>query len=72
VSYIVIDTTQVSTDTIAYVVTDSASLTSTSTRTVIVEPDSAESPTGVIIQPANAPPIVPPAAASTTSTSSAQ
>jgi hypothetical protein len=51
------DTSIVATDTIAYVATDSAGLTSTSTRTVIVGPDSAESPTGVIIQAA--PSIVP-------------
>jgi hypothetical protein len=54
-----IDTSTVATDTIAYVATDQSGLTSTSTRTVI-------------IQPANAPPIVPPAAASTTATSSPQ
>jgi Domain of unknown function (DUF5011) len=49
-----IDTSQAATDTIAYVATDSAGLTATSTRTVVVvAPDSAESPTGVIIQPAN-------------------
>jgi hypothetical protein len=64
-----IDTSTVATDTIAYVVTDQSGLTSTSTRTVIVEPDSAESPTGVIIQ---APPIVPSAATSTTATTTAQ
>jgi hypothetical protein len=38
VSNIVIDTSQVATDTIDYVVTDPAGLTATSTRTVIIEP----------------------------------
>ena len=38
VSNIVIDTTQVATDTIDYVVTDPAGLTATSTRTVLIEP----------------------------------
>jgi Domain of unknown function (DUF5011) len=37
-SNIVIDTTQVATDTIQYVATDQSGLTSTSTRTVIIEP----------------------------------
>ena len=37
VSNIVIDTSQVATDTIDYVATDNAGLTATSTRTVIVE-----------------------------------
>jgi len=37
VSNIVIDTTQVATDTIDYVATDQNGLTSTSTRTVIIE-----------------------------------
>jgi Domain of unknown function (DUF5011) len=58
-----LDTTQAATDTIAYVATDSAGLTSTSTRTVIVEPDSAESPTGVLIE---SPSIVPTDDASST------
>jgi hypothetical protein len=46
-----IDTSAAATDTIAYVATDQSGLTSTSTRIVIVEPapDSAESPTGVIV-----------------------
>jgi len=35
---LVIDTTQVATDTIQYVATDPTGLTSTSTRTVIIEP----------------------------------
>jgi hypothetical protein len=65
-----IDTTQAATDTIAYVATDQTGRTATSTRIVVVAaPDSAESPTGVIIQ---APPIVPTADASSTATSSAQ
>jgi hypothetical protein len=38
VSNIVIDTSQVATDTIDYVVTDPSGLTSTSTRTIIIEP----------------------------------
>jgi hypothetical protein len=37
VSNIVIDTSQVATDTIDYVATDSAGLTATSTRTVLIE-----------------------------------
>jgi hypothetical protein len=37
-SYIVLDTSQIATDTIDNVATDSSRLTSTSTRTVIVEP----------------------------------
>jgi hypothetical protein len=37
-----LDTIQAATDTIAYVATDQSGLTSTSTRTVIVEPDPAE------------------------------
>jgi hypothetical protein len=52
-SNIVIDTTQVATDTIAYVATDQSGLTSTSTRTIIIET-------------AAAPSIVPTADASTT------
>jgi surface protein with Ig-like domain len=49
VSNIVIDTTQVATDTIDYVAIDQMGLTATSTRTVIVRaPDSAQSPTEVI------------------------
>jgi len=47
VSNIVIDTTQVATDTIDYVATDSASLTSTSTRTVIIEAISPPPPPSV-------------------------
>jgi lysophospholipase L1-like esterase len=54
-----IDTTQVATDTIDYVVTDQNGLTSTSTRTVIIEA-------------AAAPSIVPSDDASTTATSTAQ
>ena len=38
VSNIAIDTSQVATDTIDYVATDSDGLTSTSTRTVVIEP----------------------------------
>jgi hypothetical protein len=53
VSTIVIDTSAVATDTIDYVATDSAGLTATSTRTVIIEP---------------APSIVPTDDASTTAT----
>jgi len=37
-SNIVIDTSQAATDTIDYVATDQSGLTSTSTRTVIIEP----------------------------------
>jgi hypothetical protein len=49
VTTIQIDTTQVATDTIQYVVTDSAGLTATSTRTVIVRAaEAAPSPTEVI------------------------
>ena len=40
-SPIELDTSAAATDTIAYVVTDSQGLTSTSTRTVIVEPAAA-------------------------------
>jgi hypothetical protein len=59
VSNITIDTSQVATDTIDYVVTDSAGLTSTSTRTVIIEP-------------ATAPTIIPANASTTQGTSTAQ
>jgi hypothetical protein len=38
VSNIAIDTSQIATDTIDYVVTDTAGLTATSTRTVLIEP----------------------------------
>jgi hypothetical protein len=38
VSTITIDTSQIATDTIDYVVTDTAGLTATSTRTVLIEP----------------------------------
>jgi hypothetical protein len=56
-----LDTTQAATNTIAYVATDQDGRAATSTRTVIVEPDSADdsvespqgSPTGFIIQAAN-------------------
>ena len=41
---IVIDTSQVATDTIDYVVTDQSGLTSTSTRTVIIEPATSTTP----------------------------
>jgi len=57
-SNIVLDTTQVATDTIDYVATDQSGLTSTSTRTVIIEPA--------------APSIVPTADASSIATSTAQ
>jgi len=57
-SPIELDTSAAATDTIAYVVTDSEGLTSTSTRTVIVEP-------------AAAPPTLPPAASSAATSSSA-
>ena len=51
VNTIQIDTTQVATDTIDYVVNDGNGLTATSTRTVIVRaPDSARSPTEVIVE----------------------
>jgi hypothetical protein len=47
----VIDTSSPATDTIDYVATDSGGITATSTRTVIVRaPDSARSPTEVIIE----------------------
>jgi hypothetical protein len=47
-----IDTSTVATDTIDYVATDQTGLASTSTRTVIVRaPDSAPSPTEVVINP---------------------
>jgi hypothetical protein len=61
-----IDTSTAATDTIDYVATDQNGLTSTSTRTVIVEPalESAESPTGVVVE-AVSPPPAPPAATST-------
>jgi hypothetical protein len=45
VSNIAIDTSAVATDTIDYVVTDSQGLTSTSTRTVIVQPAAVPPPT---------------------------
>ena len=45
VSNIVIDTTQVATDTIDYVATDTAGNTATSTRTVIVESPATREPT---------------------------
>ena len=54
-----LDTSAAATDTIAYVVTDSQGLTSTSTRTVIVEP-------------AAAPPASPPAATSSSATTTVQ
>jgi hypothetical protein len=54
-SNIVIDTSQVATDTIQYVATDQNGLTATSTRTVIIEP-------------AEAPSIIPTAVASSTAT----
>jgi hypothetical protein len=44
VSDIIIDTTQVATDTIDYVATDTWGNTSTSTRTVIIEPVSPSTP----------------------------
>jgi hypothetical protein len=59
VSNIVIDTSSMATDTIDYVATDSAGLTATSTRTVIVEP-------------AALPPATSPSASSTEATSTAQ
>jgi hypothetical protein len=49
VSNIVLDTTQIATDTIAYVATDPTGLTATSTRTVIIEGAAPPSP-----QPASA------------------
>jgi len=62
-----LDTTQAAADTIDYVATYQSGRTATSTRTVVVAaPDSAESPTGVIIQAADAPSIVPSADASST------
>jgi hypothetical protein len=44
-SPIVIDTSQVATDTIDYVATDQSGLAATSTRTVIIEPASASGAT---------------------------
>jgi hypothetical protein len=46
VSNIVVDTSQVATDTIDYIATDSAGLTSTSTRIVIIESAPPLDPTG--------------------------
>jgi hypothetical protein len=60
-----IDTSTAATDTIAYVVTDSGGITSTTTRTVIIE--AADAPS--IVPNDNAPPL---AAASTAATSSTQ
>jgi hypothetical protein len=45
VSNIVLDTSQVATDTIDYVATDTAGLTATSTRTILIEPTAAASST---------------------------
>ena len=58
VSPVQIDTTQAATDTIDYVATDQSGLTSTSTRTVIIEL-------------ADTPSIIPTAAASPTATTTA-
>jgi spore maturation protein SpmA len=67
-----IDTSTAATDTIDHVVTNQSGLTTTSTRTVIVRgPDSAESPTGVIIEPALSPSITPNATTTSTASSTA-
>ena len=50
VSNIVIDTSQVATDTIDYVVTDTDGLTATSTRTVIIEAATATTSTATSTQ----------------------
>jgi hypothetical protein len=50
VSNIVIDTSQVATDTIDYVVTDTDGLTATSTRTVIIEAATAATSTATSTQ----------------------
>ena len=46
VSNIVVDTRQIATDTIDYVATDSAGLTATSTRTVLIEASASATSTG--------------------------
>jgi hypothetical protein len=67
VSNIVLDTTQAATDTVDYVVTDQTGLTSTSTRTVIIQPtnDNQASTTSNAVN-ANTPPL----ATTTTTTAS--
>jgi hypothetical protein len=59
ISSVQLDASAGATDTIDYVVTDENGLTSTSTRTVIIEPT-------------QSPPIVPDSSSSTTATSSSQ
>jgi hypothetical protein len=66
------NTSTAATDTIDYVVTNQTGLTATSTRTVIARaPDSAESPTGVIIEAAPSPSITPNATTTSTESSTA-
>jgi hypothetical protein len=64
-----IDTTEVATDTIQYVVTDQSGLTSTSTRTVIVEPASSIAPPQATSTASNSSPTT---GSSTTATSASQ
>jgi hypothetical protein len=52
VSNIVLDTTAPATDTIDYVVTDQNGLTSTSTRTIIIEAPQAQTPPSAATSPA--------------------
>ena len=67
-----INTSTAAPDTIDYVVTNQTGLTATSTRTVIARaPDSAESPTGVIIEAALSPSITPNATTTSTASSTA-
>ena len=63
-SPIIIDTSAAATDTIDYVVTDQNRLTSTSTRTVIVEPATSPTPPAIPASPVDA--------SSTTATSTNQ
>jgi hypothetical protein len=66
----IIDTTSVGTDTIDYVATDSAGLTATSTRTVIIQAtNDNQAPSTLSAANDNAPPL---AATGTTATSSTQ
>jgi hypothetical protein len=54
---IIIDTTQAATDTIQYVATDQSGLTSTSTRTVIIEPNQSPTVPAARSQPPPPPPV---------------
>ena len=67
VSDIVLDTSTTTTDTIDYVATDHNGLTSTSTRTVIIEPPAPPAPQSLPIT--NSPPLVPTDSATSTATS---